>query len=426
VTRASERGLFAWALFDWANSAFFAVVQTFVFAAYFTREVAVDQNTGTAQWALALGASGLLVGVGGPVLGAIADQGGRRKPWLFAFSATCIVATASLWFVKPSPAYVPLALVALAIGSAGAQCAAIFYNAMLPALARPERVGRWSGWGWGLGYAGGVVCLGLALLAFVRPERPWLDLDRDSSEHVRATFVLVAAWFLVFALPLLLLTPDEPATGKPWRQIAHAGRRQVWESIRNARRNPTLTRFIVAWMFCADALATLFAFGGVFAAGVFDMTEIEVMKFGIALNVVAGFGAAGFAWVDDKMGGKHTMIVSLIGLIVAGTAMLIARSSSAFWAFGLLLGIFVGPVQAASRSYLSRVTPESNRNEVFGFYALAGKATSFLGPAMVGSITYASGSQRLGMSSVVVLFVVGLALMLGISPDKPASRAATR
>jgi UMF1 family MFS transporter len=416
--RASTLGLVSWALYDWANSAYFAVIQTFVFAAYFTRKVAVDETAGTAQWAYAVTVGGVLVAIGGPMLGAITDQSGRRKPWLAAFTGVCIAATALLWFVKPSPAYVTLALVLVAVASAGAQYASIFYNAMLPGLATPERIGRWSGWGWGLGYTGGVACLGLALLGFLGSDAT--QPPPADATHVRATFLLVAAWYLVFSMPLFLFTPDTPRTGKPWRQATRDGLRQLVRSFAEVRANLPVFRFMIAWMFCADGLATMFTFGGVFASGTFDMTEAEVVRFGIAMNLVAGLGAAAFARVDDWLGGKRTIVVALAGLIVAGASMLAARTQTVFWAFGLALGIFVGPAQAASRSYLSRMAPESLQAQMFGVYALAGKATAFLGPLAVAAITQATGSQRLGLGTVIVFFTIGLLLMSRVPGDKNA------
>ena len=423
MSSVKTRALISWAFYDWANSAVFAVIQTFVFASYFTRQVAVDESTATAQWAAAQGVAGAASAIAGPLLGAIDDQTGRRKPWIFGFTAVSVAATALLWLVRPAPAYVPLALTLLAVGSASAQSATVFYNAMLPSLAPPRHIGRWSGWGWGLGYAGGLSCLALALLLFVG-EQPVIELDRATAEHVRATFILVAVWYAAFSLPLFLGTPDDRRTGKRFAHAARDGWRAVRTTVRRMRTNLSTLRFIVAWMFCADGLATMFIFGGVFAAGTFDMTEGDVIKFGIALNLVAGLGAALFAPLDDRLGGKRLMLVSLVGLVVSGTLTVAAQSVRMFWVCGVLLGIFVGPLQAASRSYLSRVTPQSIRSETFGFYALAGKATGFLGPLFVGGTTYATGSQRFGMAVVIVFFAIGLALMTTVHDDKRAVRPA--
>lgn len=422
ATPASNVSLIAWALYDWANSAFAAIITTFVFAAYFTRQVAENETIGSAQWGNMLGLAGLVIAITGPLLGAVADQGGRRKPWIAVFTGLCVAATALLWLIKPDPAYIWLALLLVGLGTLGSEFAFIFYNAMLPGLAGHNHVGRWSGWGWSMGYAGGVICLIIALTVFIQSGQHWFGLDSTTAEPVRATFPLVAVWYLLFALPFFLITPDTPGSGKSFPQAVRAGVNQLRDSIRHVRRYRTLVRFLIARMFYIDGLATLFAFGGVYAAGTFNMTAQEVLLFGIALNITAGLGAVSFAWIDDWIGSKPTILLSLIGLIILGTLVLLVKSSALFWIFGLLLGIFVGPAQAASRSFVARAAPESMRNEIFGLFALSGKVTSFLGPLLVGWGTYLSGSQRIGMSAIVIFFCIGFLLMLTVPAAKKTSQ----
>lgn len=411
---ASTSALFSWALFDWANSSFFAVIQTFVFATYFIQSVAENEVIGSNQWGNIISAAGLLIALGGPFLGAIADQLGRRKPWIFAFSLLCILATAGLWFVEPSNNFLLLALILIFISTVGSECAIIFYNAMLPNLVSDKKMGRWSGWAWGLGYAGGLVCLVVALFVFVQVDQPPFGLDTAAAEHVRATFVLVAVWYLIFSLPLFLKTPDEPRTGIGIKKAVKNGWNQLKESIRHIRAYKDIMRFLIARMIFIDGLATVFAFGGIYAAGTFDMNETDVLIFGIGLNLTAGLGAALFAWIDDYLGSRQTILISLVGLIVTTSAVLLVTSSMWFWAFGLTLGIFVGPVQAASRTYMGRIAPKELRNQMFGLFALSGKVTAFVGPFLVGWLTYVAGSQRIGMSVIIVLFVIGLFLMLKV------------
>jgi UMF1 family MFS transporter len=415
-SRSTLQGLVSWALYDWASSAFATLIQTFVFAAYFTRQVAENAATGTAQWGNMVGLAGIMVAVGGPILGAVADQSGRRKPWIAVFTGLCVAATALLWFVKPSAAYIWPALFLVGLGTMGEEYASIFYNAMLPSLVQPDRVGRWSGWGWSLGYAGGLACLCIALLAFITPNHPWLGLDRALAEDIRATFLLTAAWFFIFSLPLLIVAPDTLTRGKRLACAARDGMQQLVDSLRKVQDYRYIMRFLIARMIYIDGLATVFAFGGVYAAGTFSMTEPQVLTFGITLNITAGLGAAGFAWIDDWIGGKRTILVSLAGLIVPAVLMLLVKSLTMFWILGLVLGVFVGPVQAASRSFLARIAPEALRNQMFGLYALSGKATSFVGPMAVGWVTYATGSQRIGMGVIAALLVIGGVLMLRV-PD---------
>lgn len=409
----ARSGRVSWALYDWANSSFAAIISTFVFPAYFVREVAVDENVGTMQWGNTVGVAGLIVALSAPVFGAVADQSGRRKPWIGLFTVLCVLATGALWWVQPQTDAVLAAVLLAGFATVAAEFAVVFYNAMLPSLTTFERMGRWSGWAWGLGYAGGIGCLLLALFGFVR-EQPWFPLPRGNFEHVRATFVLVAVWYAVFALPLFLFTPDQPARHKGLRRAVHDGLAQFTESIRGVRAYAPILRFLLARMIFIDGLATIFAFGGVYAAGTFGMNEAQVLMFGVALNLTAGMGAVAFAWIDDWLGSKVTILVSLIGLILPGAALLVVESRVSFWVFGMLLGVFVGPVQAASRSYLAKVAPDHLRSQMFGLFAFSGKATAFVGPLLVGWVTGWFDSQRAGMSVIIVLLLTGLLIMLSV------------
>ncbi|MBN2733039.1 MAG: MFS transporter [Balneolaceae bacterium] len=412
----SKGALFSWALYDWANSAFFAVIQTFVFATYFIQSVAENDTIGSTQWGNTISAAGLVIAFAGPILGAIADQFGRRKPWIVGFSLLCIAATAGLWFVQPGSDYILLALVLVFLGTVGSECAIIFYNAMLPDLASKERMGRWSGWAWGLGYAGGMVCLIVALYGFIEVDVPPFGLNPEFSEPVRATFVLVAIWYLLFSLPLFLKTPDTKSTPISFSKATSNGWSQIKKSISHLKKYHHILHFLIARMVFIDALATVFAFGGIYAAGTFDMEPAQVLMFGVGLNVTAGIGAGLFAWVDDWLGSRLTMLISLGALIVITSAILLATSVTWFWVAGLTLGVFVGPVQAASRTYMARVAPDHLKNQMFGLLALSGKVTAFIGPFLVGWLTYFAGSQRIGMSVIVVLFLLGFVLLLRV-PD---------
>lgn len=405
-----SRSLWSWALYDWANSGFAALVQTFVFAAYFARAVAENETLGTAQWGNMMGVAGLVIGIGGPILGAVADRTGRRKPWLAFFTAICIGATALLWFVRPEPSWVWPALLLAGIGTIGSEYAMIFYNAMLPDLADPKTIGRWSGWGWGLGYAGGLVLLIIALFGFVE-QNSWFGISRDAALHVRSVMPLTAAWYLVFCIPIFLYTSDNSKRSTPLGQALSEAVGQLKKSLAEIRQYKSIAIFLLARMFYNDGLTTMFAFGGIYAAGTFGLGPSEVIIFGIGMNVTAGLGAAAFAWMDDRVGPRKTIFISLAGLTICGIVILLTSDLTLFWIFGLTLGIFVGPVQASSRSYLARVAPPELRTEMFGLFALSGKLTSFLGPLLVGWLTLASGSQRVGMASVIGLFAIGFAGM---------------
>nr|WP_321259553.1 MFS transporter [uncultured Pseudodesulfovibrio sp.] len=411
------RALRAWALYDWANSGFAALVQTFVFAAYFTKAVAENETLGTAQWGNMMGVAGLIIGIGGPILGAVADRSGRRKPWLGLFTGVCITATFLLWFVQPNASYVWLGLLLAGIGTIGSEYAMVFYNAMLPDLAEPKVIGRWSGWGWGLGYAGGLILLIIALYGFVQPPG-WFGVPREGAMHIRAVMPLTALWYLIFCLPLFLYSPDTPSTDVPLKRAITEAVSQLRDSIKHVRDYRGIAIFLLARMFYNDGLTTMFAFGGIYAAATFGMSASEVILFGIGLNVTAGVGAASFAWLDDWLGPRKTILFSLIGLVIPGAAILFVTDKTLFWIFGLAIGIFVGPVQASSRSYLAHAAPAKLRTEMFGLLALSGKLTSFIGPFLVGWLTLASSNQRVGMGAVIGLFVLGLIGMLFVPPVK--------
>lgn len=404
---AGPRARAAWCFYDWANSSFPAVILTFVFAAYFTRGVAVDPITGTAQWGTAISLSALAIAVASPLLGAIADLGGARKPWLGVFTVLCVGATFSLWWVGPDPAYMVFGLVMLGIANFAFELGIVFYNAMLPDIVSPRRLGRLSGWGWGLGYVGGLLCLVIVLVCFVQADPVPFGLDKDAAEHVRAAGPIAALWFAVFAVPVFLFVPDRPRLVIAPMLAVREGFGQLVDTFKRIGQYRDALRFLIGHMIYADGLNTLFAFGGVYAAGTFGMEVDEVIMFGIAMNLTAGLGAAGFAWVDDWIGAKRTILIALGALTVLGGAILLVESKTAFWGLGMALGIFFGPAQAAGRSFMARLAPDDMRAEMFGLYALSGKATAFVGPALLGWVTFAAGSQRVGMATVLVFFVIG-------------------
>lgn len=404
--------LISWALYDWANSAFAAVIQTFVFAAYFVKSIAVNETVGSAQWGTVTGISAFVVAVLSPIFGAIADQSGGRKIWLGAFTLLCIVPTAFMWYLLPSHEYVWMALWLVGIGAVGAEGAYIFYNSLLPELAPPSQLGRWSGWGWGMGYAGGMVALITCLFAFIYDSSSWFPLDESTAEPVRASFLLTAIWYAVFSLPLFIFTPRSPPSSKPIRQAGIDGLKQLWSFLKEIRKYSDIVRFLIAKMFYIDGLATLFAFGGIYAATLFGMSQTEVLQFGIAMNVTAGLGAASLAFLDDWIGSKKVILISLVGLIIPGTMALFVTEKWEFWTLGLLMCVFVGPVQSSSRALMARIAPEHMRRQMFGFYMLSGKATAFFGPLLYGWVTYMTGSLRFGMSTIIFLFLLGGAIVL--------------
>jgi UMF1 family MFS transporter len=410
VTILDKRAVAAWCFYDWANSAFPAVITTFVFATYFTQAVAPDPVTGTAMWGHATAVAGLCIAVLAPIMGSIADQGGRQKPFLAAFSGVAIVACATLWFARSSPDSIPLALIAFAVATIAFEMAAVFYNALLPKVAPAPMLGRVSGWGWGLGYIGGIVGLSVVLVGFVQNPAPWFGLARDAAEHVRVVGPFTALWWALFAIPIFLFV-RETGTGVRTREAIARGLADLKSTIAFLRGRKDIAWFLLANMIYTDGLTTLFAFGAIYAAGTFGMELSEVIVFGIALNLSAGLGAFAFAWIDDRIGSKRTIAIGLVCLSIVGLALLLVESKTAFWILGVMIGPFFGPVQAASRSLAARLAPEEHRAQIFGLFALSGRITAFLGPAILGFVTLAFDSQRAGMATILPFFLVGLLLL---------------
>ncbi|MDO9711656.1 MFS transporter [Paracraurococcus lichenis] len=412
------RRAWAWALYDWANSAFPTIVSTFVIAAYFTRGIAPDPVTGQAQWGWMQTAAGIGIALLSPLLGAIADAGGRRRGMLAACTALLVVSTAGIWFARPDPAFAPWALACVGLATIAFELSMVFYNALLPQVAPPGRIGRVSGLAWGLGYAGGLACLVIALVVLVRPDPSPLGLDRAQAEHVRATALLAAGWIALFGWPVLVMLPDAgtPSGGaRPaWGTALRAGLGEVMAVLRGLPRNPAMARFLLARLFYTDGLNTLFAFGAIYAAGVFGMGFEEILLFGIALNLTAGLGAAGFGLIEDRMGSQRTVMLALLALMALGTGLLLAEGKAMFWALALALGLFIGPAQAASRTLMARLAPPGEVAAHFGLFALSGRVTGFLGPAVLAAVTAATESQRAGMATVVGFLALGAVILAGV------------
>jgi UMF1 family MFS transporter len=418
-----RRAIWSWALYDFANSPFSTLVVTFVFGTYFTQAIASDPITGTTLWSRAMTITALIVAICSPVLGALADRGGYRKAFVLVFTLICVVATIALYGVLPGQ--VLAALVLVVIANIAFEFASVFYNAFLSDIAPPERIGRVSGLGWGLGYIGGLLALGVALVTLVQPETPWFGFSRDAGENIRATNLLVAAWFLVFSIPLMIWVKEDRSQVSKAGQILVDTAKQLTGTFDAIRRYRQIVRFLIARLIFNDGLVTIFAFGGIYAAETFGFSLEEVLIFGIVLNVAAGSGALLMGHLDDWIGGKRTVVLSLIGLIVATLLAVFATTRLWFWVAGIIIGIFVGPNQAASRSLMGRFVPPRFENEFFGFFAFSGKLTAFMGPFLLGVLTQWAGSQRVGVAAVLGFFVVGLALMLTVDEEE-GIRAADR
>ena len=440
-TRATQRGVWGWMFFDWAAQPFFTVVTTFIFGPYVVSRMASDPAMGQAAWGYGIAAAGFIIAILSPVLGSIADQTGPRKPWIGFFAAIKIVSLCLLWFAAPgSNLFLVVALFSLA--SIAAEFSTVFNDSMMPRLVSKAEIGKISNIAWGLGYLGGMIVL-IFVVAFMAgsPETgktiigadPILGLDPRLGEDARATGPLSAVWYLIFILPMFLFTPDGKK-GMPIRAAVGEGMAELRSTIGEVRQRSGILKFLLARMIYQDGVNALLGLGGVFAAAMFGWSITEIGMFGIILNIVAIFGCLVASRLDTNLGSKTVVMVALVMLTVAtlgivstgpgytlfGALMLPEADSGglfgtpaekAYIVFGLLIGLAFGPVQASSRSYLARSVTPDEAGRYFGIYALAGRATSFAAPFLVASVTAMSGSPRLGMATILLFLVGGMAVL---------------
>lgn len=410
--RTDKRAVWSWALFDFANSPFTTLVVTFVYGTYFTQAIAADATEGTVLWSRAITVTAIIVALASPVLGALADRGGLRKRFLVTATLIAVTATALLYGIEPGQVAAALAL--FIIANIAFELATVFYNAFLPDLTTHANIGRVSGWGWGLGYFGGLLALAVALVTLVQPEVPWFGFSTENGENIRATNLLVAVWFVVFSLPMLFFVHDDRSRRSPAGQVIGDSFVQLGKTFRQISQHRETVKFLLARLVYNDGLVTIFAFGGIYAAETFGFTLTDVLIFGIAINLAAGAGAIAMGYLDDRAGARATIIVSLLGLACAAIIGIFASSAAWLWLAGIMIGIFAGPNQSASRSLMGRYVPAGMQNEFFGFFAFSGKLTAFIGPLLFGVATGLFDSQRAGMVAVLLMFIVGLVLLLAV------------
>jgi UMF1 family MFS transporter len=421
-TPVDRRAAWAWSLYDFANSAFTTLIVTFIYATYFTEGIAENEIDGTRLWARAVTLTAILVAVMSPYLGAIADRGGYRKRFLFTSTLVCIIATVILFFAGPGE--VVKALTWFVIANVAFEMGNVFYNAFLPDISTPDKIGRISGYGWSLGYIGGLLCLVIGYYVLVAPDQPPFGLSAELGEHVRATNLLAAAWFALFSIPIFVIVKERrPAELPRLGALVRSANRQIADTFKEIRQFKDIFWLLFARLIYNDGLVTIFAFGGIYASGTFGFSTADIFLFGIALNLAAGLGAFAFGFVDDRIGGKTTIIISLGILFASSLLAVITTSTALFWLAAIGVGLAAGPNQSASRSLMGRFVPLSKENEFYGFFAFSGKATAFMGPALLGVLTGAFGTQRAGIAVVLVFFVLGAVVLLKVDERRGAARA---
>ncbi|MEE6281490.1 MFS transporter [Georgenia sunbinii] len=417
--------VYAWGLWDWGSAAFNAVITTFVFTVYITSD---SFGPGAAQklgWALA--GAGALIALIAPVTGLRSDRSGRRTFWLGFHTMVVVVLSGALFFVAPDPSYLWLGLILLAGGNVFFEFASVNYYAMLNQLSTPSTVGRVSGLGWGLGYIGGIVLLLMVYFGLINPDVGIFGITGEDGMDVRVTMLICAVWTLIFSIPVLRAVPDDKAGRTKQPRLGIIGSyKLLFRSIADVwRQDHNTVFFLGASAIFRDGLAGVFTFGGVIAASVFGFSAGQVVIFGVVANLVAGVATIAFGALDDLLGPKRVIVGSLIAMILAGLGVFFfhEKGASVFWALGLLLCVFVGPAQSASRTFLARLIPEGKEGELFGLYATTGRAVSFLAPAMfsvaigVGMAVTGlddDGAEYWGILGILLILLLGLLLLLPV------------
>ena len=441
-TYPPRRAVISWIFFDWAAQPYFTLITTFVFAPYFATHVASTPASGQALWGFATAAAGLTIALLSPVLGAIADASGRRKPWIAAFGALLVIGSAFMWIGKPGDtSVIPPLLLAYGIATIGVEFATVFNNAMMPTLVPPDRIGRLSGTGWATGYIGGILSL-ILVLGFLAANpnsgrtlfglMPLFGLDPVTHQGDRITGPLTGIWFIIFVIPMFLFTPDYPSK-RPLGEALREGLLELRQTLSELPNRKSLAAFLLANMIYTDGLVSLFAFGGIYAAGTFGWNTIQIGTFGILLAIAGTFGAWMGGKLDDKLGPKRVISGSMMILLLAviwiltvdrnhvffievappapGGALFSGAAERAYLVLGCLIGMAGGPLQAASRTLLIHMAPKDRIAQYFGLFALTGKVTSFIGPLLIGVVTAVTASQKAGMAVLVLFFVAGLGLL---------------
>ncbi|WP_377642503.1 MFS transporter [Oryzobacter terrae] len=420
---SSRRRVIAWGMWDWGSQPFNTVITTFVFSVYLTSESFGATNATSTALAISTAIAGLFVALLAPVLGQNSDRSGRTvrnlrlQTWLLAGLS------ASLYVVAPEPAFLWVGLVLLGLGSVVSEIAGVNYNATIDQVATTRTVGRVSGFGWGMGYLGGIIVLLALYFLLIQPDVGLFGVTDEGAMDIRVSMILCGVWTLLFTIPAFLVLKDRPRERTPGVGVVQSYR-LVWRSIKGLWAVSRHTvYFLLASALFRDGLAGVFAFGAILAAGTFGLSAGDVIIFGAAANIVAGLATMGFGLLDDRIGPKKVILISLASLVTLGILIFVLHDGgkSVFWVLGLLMTVFVGPAQAASRSFLARLIPEGKNGEIFGLYATTGRVVSFLSPALFGvfiaigaAVTGQENTQYWGILGIVLILAAGFAVMLPV------------
>ncbi len=412
-TKNYKRTIFTWSLYDFANQPYPTIIITFVYSSFFTHDLASNYSNADSLWLFAISICAIIIALLSPLMGAIADRSGYRKTYLILCTWICIISSLFLYFPMQGQIFFALSLVI--ISNAAFEMGQVFCNSYLPDIAPKDKIGRISGYGWSLGYLGGLIGLAVCLIVFYFPSEPvnpftGNTLNKETFEHVRAMPIFIAIWFALFSLPTFIFLKDRKIDRSKSASIRKSYN-ELLKTFREIRKYKNIVRFLIARMLYNDAILTIFSFGGIYAREKFDWDIEMVLIFGIGINVAAGIGAFVFGFLDDKLGAKKTIQISNYAIFVAVMIAILSPSVEWFWLAGIIMGIASGPNQSASRSLMGRILPEQKTNEFYGFYAFSGKATSFAGFLILSLMILITGSQEIGMLVVSLLLIGGIYLL---------------
>ena len=401
------------ALYDFANSAFTTIVITFIFSTYFAKEIAPNPVLGQSYWGWTIGITGIVVAIIGPLLGSFADKKNYTEFFIKIFTIICISLTCLLWFSKPSEKYLLYTLLIVGLANIFYELSLIFYNSILKKISETKNLGKSSGFSFALGYLGGIIVLIICITIFIDNDTLPFGLSKENSENVRATSIVVALWYLIFAIPFLFNLKE--INNNKIQKTANNTKKfkeLIWDKGLN-----NIGKFLLARMLYADGLNAIIVMGGIFAVGVFNLEIKDLLVLSVLMNITAFIGAIIGGYANDRFSSKNVIIFSLIGLILSSSIILFLQSKIIFLIFASMNGFFIGPVQSASRVFMTKSIDENNQASGFGLFALSGKLTSFIGPLLVSTITFISNSQKIGFSSAIALLLIGLIILLKVKKN---------
>ena len=401
------------ALYDFANSAFTTIIITFIFATYFAKQIAPNPILGQSYWGWTIGITGLLVALIGPLIGSFADKKNCTEFFIKLFTIICIILTSFLWFAKPSEKYLLYTLLVVASANFFYELSLIFYNSILKRISNSNNLGKSSGFSFALGYIGGILILIICIKVFIDNEVLPFGLSKENSENIRATSIVVALWYLIFSIPFLF-SLKKKIKNKIERSSNNIKKIKnlFWDKGLN-----NLGKFLLARMLYADGLNAIIVMGGIFAVGVFNLEIKDLLVLSVLINITAFIGAIIGGYANDKFSSKSVIIFSLLGLIFSSAIILFIKTKIFFLIFASINGFFIGPIQSASRVFITKSIDENNQASGFGLFALSGKLTSFIGPLLVSTLTYISNSQRIGFSAAIILLLIGLLILLKVKKN---------